>query len=522
MSRNGPIPFHKTFRRDDYASTDEGTGSPSTTSRPRIVVPPPRTSSRTALTRAKTPIWTSTVESPTLANYGFDDPSLMGQDGEGLPLQMELPMTDTSELEAWHMAESQTPHAITTSDDQGWSLRSPAFSRAGTELPDVPEEDEGYFSPRFEACDHVAETTALDMMEEVPFSPFLNGSSHTRKSSAATSVGTPSVNGCWDDAIDYCYDHAAEADCEYEWDRHSYKRSSSVDPTARSGPASNAETNAKLRQVQVKHSVSASKPCLAVSTESGMLESEISPIATASTISEAVTPCHGLEQLGHRLQPPSPSVRNTSKASGLFVFDQSFFLPTDDESDSLHEVIHRAELKDDVQFSIGNDAGNYCESEAESSFVGNSLSKSSSQESMERAGSGCRSARRRVNSSVSTVPELVHSRTGSEELDATKVQLAQEKVSAQPCESGVSKHAHRSSNGDVVLDDSSRQHTTKKSPSCSNLQKAPSISGKVHRQRSQSEGMGRASSAATRKLDMRASRQNRLPGRVAYVLFPAA
>lgn len=133
-------------------------------------------------------------------------------------------------------------HAITTPDDAAWPLSADAITKM---LPDVPEEEE---HPGF-SCSRVSVTSNSSSLRGSVSVPLLRQMSQShaatvpRPPSAASetlgrfdllaaqralranlddeSVYGDIVEDNWEDDIDYCYDHAAEADCDYAWERPS-------------------------------------------------------------------------------------------------------------------------------------------------------------------------------------------------------------------------------------------------------------------------------------------------------------
>lgn len=151
-------------------------------------------------------------------------------------------------------------HAVTTPDDSAFPLSPSRIRVPGAELADVPEEDERT------TATHSRPSTPLSSLRHAKSFPSTRSNSQRwsrspRKNSGRTSdpaeprveslsqseaslplVGepfddiperprlsmrmsykTPALDSCWEEDIDYCYEHAAEADCEFDWDRVSIR-----------------------------------------------------------------------------------------------------------------------------------------------------------------------------------------------------------------------------------------------------------------------------------------------------------
>ncbi|ORY70016.1 uncharacterized protein BCR38DRAFT_97759 [Pseudomassariella vexata] len=132
-------------------------------------------------------------------------------------------------------------HAITTPDDVAWPLPVNAVNP----LPDVPEEDENRVLSRGSHLSVASNSSSLRGSVSVPLLrqiPQTHTTSQRPPSNASETLGRFDLFaaqralrvgaedgsvcddfGCesWEDDIDYCYDHAAEADCDFAWERPS-------------------------------------------------------------------------------------------------------------------------------------------------------------------------------------------------------------------------------------------------------------------------------------------------------------
>lgn len=182
------------------------------------------------------------------------------------PFTLGRPQTSTGFRQAQPLAlgtESPTPpvtshgHTRMTSvpdNDLNWPLPAPANPAFdAVPLANVPEEGSSIVKPSRAS---VISNSSLRASQSVPmlraFSPRQGYDHHNREPSdsfrpcaladaqrALVSAldeiigGDPSLSReSWEDDIDYCYEHAAEADCDYEWDRPSLDISRDFGSTA--------------------------------------------------------------------------------------------------------------------------------------------------------------------------------------------------------------------------------------------------------------------------------------------------
>lgn len=149
---------------------------------------------------------------------------------------------------------SAVGHAITTPDDTAFTLNPRQRSSSTAGLADVPEEDEGYpwmrhpvhkaslstassairhtksfpstspspsQSGRASAYSHSSSSTERNAASD----PTLPSGAHeaedipSRRRSQQASLGMSFKENSWEKDIEYCYEHAAEADCAFDWDR---------------------------------------------------------------------------------------------------------------------------------------------------------------------------------------------------------------------------------------------------------------------------------------------------------------
>ncbi|KAI0480565.1 hypothetical protein GGR56DRAFT_671664 [Xylariaceae sp. FL0804] len=161
------------------------------------------------------PLSTTSLERPR-TNCGFRQPQ---------PFFVPLPAPAAAEMRHEHdaMRDDAEPyaHAISTPDDAAW----PLSTAGGYFLPDVPEEESNP-SPPLRSSFSVPLLRHKSLTEAQ--CPFSNGSETLGGddlNAAQCGIEQDEVDICaaesWEDSIDYCYDHAAEADCNYAWERPS-------------------------------------------------------------------------------------------------------------------------------------------------------------------------------------------------------------------------------------------------------------------------------------------------------------
>ncbi|KAK0646056.1 hypothetical protein B0T16DRAFT_328879 [Cercophora newfieldiana] len=239
------------------------------------------------------------------------------------------------------------------SDDSNWPLpcaSSPLFDTAA--LPDVPEEDESVVAMRRSRIS-IASNSSLRGSQSVPMlrplsipprednprRPASNSSDTLGRFdllAAQRALKAALIDGSrcqslaresWEDDIDYCYEHAAEADCDFAWDRPSLDISRDCDSTT---------------PVEDQFRTCEGSP--AMLTPGQFDVPALSPVSQIScaTAHEAITPTLALPKASNfslpRNEPPSslqlPHVRKPSDASSFkeshgFTLSPSLLIPND-------------------------------------------------------------------------------------------------------------------------------------------------------------------------------------------------
>ncbi|KAI1661619.1 hypothetical protein F4813DRAFT_385297 [Daldinia decipiens] len=203
---------------------------------PQQVHPPPRTSSRTSARHDRFGSLSGSMDHSG-ASISFRNPQPFAPSSPSRAQTPHVPLVSPvleSEYEE-PSPMSKAPHAVTTSDDVAWPLSNSIGS-----LPDVPEEEEHYASSRPSRSRRSVSSSHSSLRGSISV-PLLRQFSMKRTTSNASdtlgkfdfgSQHTTLVNAreqsiaglggdSWEDDIDYCYEHEAEANCDYAWERPS-------------------------------------------------------------------------------------------------------------------------------------------------------------------------------------------------------------------------------------------------------------------------------------------------------------
>ncbi len=207
------------------------------------MTPSPRVSSRVSTTGTSVGRHNSPV-SPSLQPIAV---------GTSPGSTQDIPFSLTACRDDDRLKYTTIPHAVTTPDELALALNPVAIGTIRTELPNVPEEDEAVPGRKGSSA------TVKEVLPVIPLSNIrscsVRWSSSSSRASAASPVsplsdGSPlnermipllgqsfddvpfrprlschfsppsnDIERRWEDDIDFCYEHAAEADCEFDWDR---------------------------------------------------------------------------------------------------------------------------------------------------------------------------------------------------------------------------------------------------------------------------------------------------------------
>jgi len=177
------------------------------------------------------PLATTPLERPHYSS-GFRRPQAFH-----LPLSPPIPTVHTEQAEDYFTQEPVI--APRAQENEGWPFLPSQTSPSESQLADVPEEEEHAVSGRRSGMS----TASADLRASKSVPNLLS----FRRSSSRNDVDQPhtptpdevcpsvlvmspkksqvklNVDSCesWEDDIDYCYEHEAEADCDYNWERRS-------------------------------------------------------------------------------------------------------------------------------------------------------------------------------------------------------------------------------------------------------------------------------------------------------------
>jgi hypothetical protein len=250
------------------------------------------------------------------------------------------------------VATQPMSHALSTPVDEAWPLT--ASSANFGELADVQEEDEEAVKRRSKMSTASGE---LRMSQSVPAlrlrtlvepnddeAPMAVTVLHrTTALRQPLSPGFHYPHDSWTDAIDYAYEHEAEADCDYQWDR------CSVDDDSRTiaeAPQSTAEQSQPQPELELHLNDEQSsyhgrfRPSLLV--PSALDIPELSPMSNTSTFSDPRTPSNFL-QPGHFR---SPSHASSFKESHGFSLSPSLLIPSDFQSQIDQDTLYEEHYND--------------------------------------------------------------------------------------------------------------------------------------------------------------------------------
>ncbi|KAF4984553.1 hypothetical protein FZEAL_287 [Fusarium zealandicum] len=269
-------------------------------------IPPPRVSSRQSNQRDGEFLATASLDRPQTSG-GFRRPQPFSP-GEAVdrPLATSHGYDVVPDSEESAVDEHRFSHAITTPDDAAWPLGVPSTVAYESPLPDVPEEEEhcvhtGRFSVGLNNS-----RSSLRASQSVPVlrgftqsqRPVSGASETLEPAETAAGIRRGGQDGSgvdvrhnresWEDDIDYCYEHEADANFNYEWERPSMDVGRVVPP-----PVQVAMVDDELSEISVIGTADSSP---------GMLSASHFDVPALSPTSQASP------QVGHEAVTPSSAV----------------------------------------------------------------------------------------------------------------------------------------------------------------------------------------------------------------------
>ena len=402
------------------------------------------------------------------------------------------------------------PHAVTTPDNSAMTLRPSSIRPTGAELADVPEEDEQGITttssqpstagsglrhaksfpsirsrsnsqpwsrspqksqnrdsnPLSEGrLSHIDIMLPLvgDEADDVPIRP---------RFSRRQSLKTQGVDACWEDDIDYCYEHAAEADCDFDWDRVSSKDAEGATVKAPSTgrndsisegyeavhQASSAEEPPPHLLPRIQTSIPVPSLCSANSAKSSSLSSLNGPVTPSFPLPSPQT---------YALSPHLIASKESTVLLSDEAYENIFFNKTY-SSENLPLQTHRFETHTDISQ----------ENSPRSSR--SPISKSNSQESFLISRSSSFRYPRSMDS-MSSVPDLVHSKSSRDGLNISAEQAAELAATLKASESFLDFH-HRPlkpKTSPNLVKEAGRQSMLQKAASFGSLEEEEHIGGEI-------------------------------------------
>jgi len=365
--------------------------------------------------------------------------------------------------------------AVTTPDDTALPVLSPGFS---TELENVPEEPERFFNPRPAPRPPIRSPPVDSSFQRSPRSPIvmrlanrtssygttrsfgqrspklrpLSQMSDTLSSPTLAQPGRGSIryspsakrqssywkifDSSWEDDIDYCYEHAAEADCDFDWDRGSIEcdeesattQEQREDDQAICSPECNDESveTEDDATLQTRFFPGPFRPSLLVPSTNNIPELDQSALSASTTDAGTLTPSDIFTSA-----PIDVAAATAFIDSEGYSLTPSLLLPQDFKYQAMREEMYEDLLAEyetsDCHYPL-MDAAQSIASSSRSSR--NRLSKRSSYDSSLISGPGSVSSPvRRSASSSGSLPELVHSRRVRKTFDMMVDQLTEQVTS---------------------------------------------------------------------------------------------
>ncbi|KAI9677409.1 MAG: hypothetical protein M1817_006363 [Caeruleum heppii] len=575
---------------------------------PNTIVLPPRKSSRAAVTLTYDVV--SPIQPPSCTSAAAVVPSRPMRPRLDIePPEASSPLSPPMAPSTWEEGvsplSSEVAHAVTTPDDTAWPMRTPGPGSPAAELADVPEEEDldlpkrssdGGYRPSSAGSSLRQTKSVPDLMGFVGpkvlrgswrrssgirpsllvlprgsepgtarRSPLVtDGHTVTPGSAKRLSIGLRAVEGCWEDDIDYCYEHAAEADCEYAWECHSDEGSSSEIEAGDEGLSmrdSKQDVDREMERLEEAEDVTkavlqdheayvnrplpdrrqirpAVRPSLVVQSLPTVPDLDCSPAKSASTTeSEIVTPLQSTV-----LKAPGKGYQNVFSSSfaasnGLGLDPALFISPSFPaglgQNGSYEDLV--VQVNPETRLSLYDSSVETTESAPESfRSSGTPLSKCNSQESMGASRVPSRVWQHQSTSSTGSVPELVPSHGGEAALAGVPDQL-----STDMAELSVSPHAMTTETRveSYCGPQDSLPRTTRRASHTKPVKRnhgtdfSHAVASKGHRERSHSDAAikmlsGASATEAPRRHRMRSassagSMASRRPSTDSYVLFPS-
>lgn len=203
---------------------------------------PPRFSSRQSMQPDRDPPAAAYFDRP-LTSHSFRHPQPFGPEERRSQLLVGSHGHSSSvDIDHFVADEHRFSHAITTPGDAAWPLMNQSITSFESPLPDVPEEEEHFVVTQRPRASRASNNSSLRGSHSVPLlrafaqaqRPMSGGSDTLGclDTSVAQQDGRDGqqdsggfdispIRESWEDDIDYCYEHEADANFNYEWERPS-------------------------------------------------------------------------------------------------------------------------------------------------------------------------------------------------------------------------------------------------------------------------------------------------------------
>ncbi|KAK2749858.1 hypothetical protein FQN57_005273 [Myotisia sp. PD_48] len=410
------------------------------------IIPPPRISSKPVMAEAGPDPTTSTINLLIGLNSPSASSESLASHHEPVGYAVSSPRLDFPEAPPEEIGRAFSPDSANVIIP----LPSPLSHRTG--LADVPEEDEnasrrnsqatgpafkisnpdvafdGHLQPRMRNLSISSPPTqqyqsaALDTGVTTTSQDFQRHEMRSIPSTETISGQPPQRSESWEDDIDYCYEHAAESNSNFDWHRRSLEELASEgglqirtekNPSPREGRrglttapvvASGLQSFERERS---GHSIPDSQAPSVVITSTR--RESVSPISgITSTRRESVSP---ISEGPYGYFPSTIDSPHKPKAAVIKVLDSHYEDESADAGYSLVPEIHGGEEQYHHQHSAHID-----EQQVDSARSSCSpLSKCNSQESIMLSRAASTARKHRSSTSTNSVPDLIHSPSCSRE-----------------------------------------------------------------------------------------------------------
>eukprot|EP00918_Siedleckia_nematoides_P056515 GHVU01123262.1.p1 GENE.GHVU01123262.1~~GHVU01123262.1.p1 ORF type:complete len:818 (+),score=53.84 GHVU01123262.1:1390-3843(+) len=326
------------------------------------IPPPPRVSSRMSV-RYDGPdaISATTLERPSTAtSFRQPQPYMPSPEGSRLrPLSRSL--SRTPEETADDVTQSVTQSTV-VADNPAWPLAPNAMAF----LPEVPEEEEDTIEAHESRISIASSHSSLRGSVSVPLLRQLKLSQAVQRPTSNTSdtLGQFDVYAAqralragakddmvlddfhrdsWEDDIDYCYEHAAEANCDYAWERSSSEMTRlAAGDDSESFDDCHSTTSPQSRSPDLLCPGTSEAPALSPSSQTSHKTAQEAITPTILTL--PVTTNFSLPDRGHNR---TLSRASSFKESHGFTLSPSLLIPNDYHQQMLRYEREEADGQDD-------------------------------------------------------------------------------------------------------------------------------------------------------------------------------